>query len=164
MKYLLFLAALLLSGDHACAQVQIGCIVPGTNVVAPCSSTNPLSVTPQASASGGGTASHTLSAANDNATQLITGNHTVYSVVLTNTTSTEYFLKLYDTATMTSGQCGSQPVLMTFPAPASSNPQRFESAIGVQVQNGIGFCLTANLVDTDDNSAATGVAIDIVYK
>jgi len=158
----LLVACLLSTALHA--QAQIGCVIPGTNVVAPCSSSNPLSVTPQASVTGGGTPSHTLSAASDNATQLVTGQHTIYSAVLTNTTSTIYYFKFYDTATMTTGQCGSQAVLMTLPVPISANPQRFESAIGIQVQNGIGFCLTLNANDTDDTSAAAGVILDIVYK
>jgi hypothetical protein len=111
--------------------------------------------------SNGGAASHYLSAASTNSTLVSSGKRNIMNVVATNTTATTYYLKLYDKATAPT--CGTDTPIQTYPI-AAGQTTPLVSPNGIAVVSGVGFCLTGALPDADATSAATGVAINFVYK
>lgn len=126
-------------------------------------------VTPIASATGGATAYHLAggTAASTNSTLVSTGAHTVYSINVINTTSTIYYLRIYDSAAAPT--CSSATgALMTIPVPNASAAGAGVAlpfgATGFLVSSGFGFCVTGGGADTDNTSAATGVYINATYK
>lgn len=105
------------------------------------------------------------SAATTNATNCKASAGNLYEIHVTNTTTTNYFLRLYNLAAAPT--CSSATgFIETVPAlGASANggingrmsyPQAFST--------GIGFCLTGGGSSTDNTNAATGVYITILYK
>ena len=124
------------------------------------------SVVPIAGPSGGATPSHFLSAANTNATNIKASQGTIYQIVAINTTVTMYYLKFYDLAVAPT--CNTTPVVGTFPVPfgASNSGGGFTIPLptGMRFTKGIGFCLTSGIADNDNGNAATGVAIDVLWK
>lgn len=111
------------------------------------------------------TRAHYLSAASTNSTSVKASAGAVYSIVAVNTTATLYYLKFYDKAAAPT--CASDTVVMTIPVPASATggpPVQVSPQFGIGFANGIGFCLTGGLADNDNTNAASGVAINIVYR
>jgi hypothetical protein len=146
-----------------------GKAVPGVGLicvgVGPCgTAANPLVVSGSGATSGGATPAHYLSAASTNATNVKASAGNVYALAVINTTATLYYLKLYDKATAPT--CNSDAVLQTYPVPASTAGAGFVLPlnVGMSFSAGIGFCLTGGLADNDNTNAATGVAINFVYK
>lgn len=110
---------------------------------------------------------HYLSAASTNATAVKAQPGAVYSIVAQNTTTTIYYLKLYDKATAPT--CASDPVKATIPLPATPAAGTgiavvIDYTVGLGFNAGIGFCLTAGIADNDNTNAATGVAINFGYR
>ena len=109
-----------------------------------------------------------LSAASNNATNVKSSAGVLCSLNLFNTTTTVYYLKLYNTSSAPT--CASDTVLHTIPIP----PASAAGEIGGVVPNlsvyagafstGISYCLVANFADNDNTSAATGVLINYSYK
>jgi hypothetical protein len=81
--------------------------------------------------------------------------------VAVNTTATAYYLKFYNKATAPT--CGTDPVVWTIPLPANgiAIPLPDTSAI---FSAGLGFCIVANLVDTDNTNAAVGIAVNLAIS
>jgi len=124
---------------------------------------------PVGSTTGGATAYHLAggTAASTNSTLVSTGAHTVYSINAINTTSTTYFLRIYDQASAPT--CSSATgALMSIPIPnaaaAGAGVSLPFGATGFLVASGFGFCVTGGGADTDNTSAATGVYINATYK
>ena len=120
----------------------------------------------QSATTGGGTPIHYLSAASTNSNNVKGSAGTIYEVTAINTTSTIYYLKLYDKATAPT--CGTDTPVHTYPIPVNStNGGGFTinfSSVGLAFANGIGFCLTGAIADNDATNAATGVAMNFSYK
>jgi hypothetical protein len=104
------------------------------------------------------------SAATTNATEVWVGSSLVKQIFVTNSTTTVYWFKLYDTATTPT--CNTTPVVFKGAVPASASVGGFSVSLpdGLQFQNGVGFCLTANQADSDNTAAATGVVINFAIK
>lgn len=107
---------------------------------------------------------HYLSTASTNATSVKATPGALYSVVAVNTSATVYYLKLYDKATAPT--CASDTVVQTYPVPPNTayNPVVIPFTAPVGFQAGIGFCLTGGIADNDNTNAATGVAINLVFR
>jgi hypothetical protein len=107
-----------------------------------------------------------LSAATTNATSVTSTNTALFNIITFNTTTTVYYLKLYDKASAPT--CNSDTVVATYPVPfgASNAVGGFMMARTVPAEFllGLAFCLTGGLADNDNTSAATGVAINFEYR
>lgn len=110
---------------------------------------------------------HLLSQSNDNSTLIKAGVSVVTAVVAVNTTGTMYYLKFYNTAVAPT--CGTTTVQWTYPVPFGASSSGGGVVVplpnpGVNFNLGIGICITAGIADSDDTSAAAGVAVDIAYQ
>lgn len=107
------------------------------------------------------------SAATNNSTLVASGARTLYALpAIINTTSTVYYLRLYNGASAPTCSSGTGEVF-SIPIPASSTgagavPQL--GPLGVAFSAGLGFCLTGGAAANDNTSAATGVTVNVVYK
>lgn len=105
------------------------------------------------------------SAATTNATNCKGAAGNVIGVYVTNTTTTNYFLRLYNlsSAPTCSSSTGFVETIPALGAAANgggiSRPQVLQA-----FSTGIGFCLTGGGSSTDNTNAATGVYITILYK
>lgn len=111
----------------------------------------------------GGTAASTNSASIKGSA----GN--LLAMVALNTTTTVYYLKLYDSssAPTCSSASGIAHVYPIPPAAAAGGVGGFVVPIpvaGEGYSSGIGFCVTGGGSDTDNTNAATGVFIEASYK
>lgn len=106
------------------------------------------------------------SAAATNATNCKNGAGLLYGVEVINTTSTIYFLRLYNLST--SPTCSSATgFVRTVPIPHASGAGAGIAnfyTVGETYGTGIGFCLTAGGSSTDNTSAAVGIYITLHYK
>lgn len=119
--------------------------------------------------SGGTTAYGLQTAATTNSTSVKASSGVLYGMNLINTTTTIYYLRMYDSASAPT--CSSATgFVRTWPVPpaaaagggggiAVSLP-----STGTQFASGIGFCVTGGPTSTDNTSAATGVFINLDYK
>lgn len=108
--------------------------------------------------------SHWLSQASLNPTLVNSGKTNLTLVVPINTTTTLYYLKLYDKATAPS--CGTDTPVQTYPIPFGASNAGGGIALplspgGLKFFNGLGWCLTGGIADNDTTNAATGVAINM---
>jgi hypothetical protein len=110
------------------------------------------------------------SAANTNPTLVRAGNSLLKSLIVINTTTTLFFLKFFDTATLpTQTTCGTNTVVLKIPVPfgatnAGGGVAMAISPDGLQFYNGIAFCLVGGIADSDTSNAATGVVINLGVK
>lgn len=105
-----------------------------------------------------------LSTASTNSTLVNgSGQDILKWILATNTTSTTYYLKVYDTSSAPS--CGSGTPKLRIPLLPNStgNGQLAAGFDDTRFPSGIGFCLTGALADNDTTNAATGVTINIGY-
>lgn len=109
---------------------------------------------------------HYLSANSNNSTNVKASAGTIYDVATINTTTTLYYLKLYNKAVAPT--CGTDTPVWTMGVPFGNSNSGggfiFPVSVGILFLNGIGFCLTANAADNDNTSAATGLQINIAYQ
>jgi hypothetical protein len=107
--------------------------------------------------------SHFLSLATTNCTLIQTGKTVLHDLIPINTTTTLYYLKLFNKATQP--VAGTDVPVWTIPIPfGASNAGGGlvdPSTMGVVFQAGLGFCLTGAIADLDTTPAATGVVINI---
>ena len=115
---------------------------------------------------GGANTCYVSSAATTNATNCKASAGTLYDVSVVNTTSTLYYLRLYNLAAAPT--CSSSTGFVeSIPIPHNAgNGGGIQKPfpIGRNYSAGIGFCLTANGTSTDNNAAATGLYVSIGYK
>lgn len=122
-----------------------------------------------AGTTGGATQYGLQSAATTNSTSVKASAGVLYGLNPLNTTTTLYYLRMYDSATAPT--CSSATnFIRTWPVPpaaaaggAGGVAVKLPEA-GVQFSNGIAFCLTGGPTSTDNTSAATGVFINLDYK
>lgn len=102
---------------------------------------------------------HYFSGASTNSTLVRTGPVRLLAIAVVNSTTTIYYLKLYDKATAPT--CNSDPVSWTLPILVSTvAPTLVPLPAGLRFFSGLGFCLTGAIADNDNTNAATGVAIN----
>lgn len=144
----------------------------------PVSSGNPLpvaissggTVQPVPGTSGGCTPYHLSggTAASTNSTSVKGSLGNLCDLVAINTTTTVYYLRLYDSASAPtcSSATGVKHVYPIPPAVAAGAAGGIvrSLALGESYANGIGFCVTGGSGDTDTTNAATGVFIEGSYK
>ena len=102
-----------------------------------------------------------LSLSSDNATLVLAGPVTLSALAPINTTTTLYYLKLFDK--VTAPVCGTDVPKWTVPVPYGASNSGGGVALptgGLLFSSGFGFCLVGGIADTDDSSAAPGVAIN----
>lgn len=112
--------------------------------------------------------SYTASAASTNATSVKATPGAVTGYSLTNTTTTIYYLRMYNLATAPTCSSSTGFVETIAVPPASSaglagGRERHHTA-AQDFTTGIGFCLTGGASSTDNTNAATGVQITILYR
>lgn len=103
-----------------------------------------------------------LSTASTNSTLVRAGRTNLLVLLPINTTTTLYYLKLYNKATAPT--CGTDTPLWTVPVPFGASNSGGGVALpmgGLLFPLGLGFCLTGAIGDADTTNAATGVAINL---
>lgn len=115
-----------------------------------------------------GLTSYTAAGASTNATNVKNAAGTVYGYSLTNTTTTIYYLRMYNlasapTCSSATGYVGTIPIP---PAAAAGGAggREITKNIGQAFTTGVGFCITGGASSTDNTNAATGVFVEILYK
>ncbi len=102
-----------------------------------------------------------LSTASTNATLVQAGRTYVKVILPINTTTTVYYLKLYDKATAPT--CGTDTPKWRIPVPYGASNSGGGISLpndGLQFQLGFGFCLVGGIADNDSSNAATGVTLN----
>jgi len=115
---------------------------------------------------GGTSTCYLSSAASTNSTNCKASAGQVYGFQVINTTSSIYYLRMYNSASAPT--CSSATgFVRTIPIPHASGAGSgvgFSQTVGSAYGTGIGFCLTGGGSSTDNTNAATGVYISILYK
>lgn len=115
-----------------------------------------------------GLTSYTAAGASTNATSVKGSAGTVYHYTLTNTSTTIYYLRMYNlsSAPTCSSATGYVATIPIPPAAAAGGAggREIPKNIGQAFTTGIGFCVTGGASSTDNTSAATGVFVEILYK
>lgn len=115
-----------------------------------------------------GLTSYTAAGASTNATNVKNAAGTVYGYSLTNTTTTIYYLRMYNLASAPT--CSSSTgYVSTIPIPPAAaaggaGGREITKNIRQAFTTGIGFCVTGGASSTDNTNAATGVFVEILYK
>lgn len=109
-----------------------------------------------------------LSAASTNSTNCKATAGTWYGYDLINTTTTIYYLRLYNTAgaptcSSATGFIRSIPIPPASSAGGAGGAIRI-AAVPVAYATGIGYCLTGGSSSTDNTNAATGVFGALLYR
>ncbi len=105
------------------------------------------------------------SAASTNSTSVKGSAGNVYMIRAINTTSTLYYLRMYNSSSAPT--CSSATGFVeSIPIPASTTGAGFviSQPMGQAYSTGVGFCLTGGGSSTDNTNAATGVYLTILYK
>ena len=142
-----------------------GLFLAASAALASYSGNGPFPVYPNATAAGGASAYHLISAASTNATSVKNSAGTVYSIAAYNNGSTIAYLKFSDSASAPS--CGTTAVTQTYLIPANGNGAgiNFALPVGLSFANGIGLCVTGGIADNDTTAVtASAVVVDITYK
>jgi hypothetical protein len=104
-----------------------------------------------------------ISAASTNSNLVRAGRTTLHEIVTINTTTTIYYLKLYNK--VTAPVCGTDTPLWTVPVPFGASNAGGGIALPTSLffPAGLGFCLTGAVADNDTTPAATGIVINLGY-
>lgn len=115
-----------------------------------------------------GLTSYTAAGASTNATSVKGSAGTVYGMSLSNTTTTVYYLRMYNLST--SPTCSSSTgYVSTIPIPPAAaagqvGGREITKNIGQAFTTGIAYCITGGSSSTDNTNAATGVFVEVLYK
>lgn len=115
--------------------------------------------------SGGLLNSSVVAAASTNSTNVKATFGQVFALSLGSVSSSAAYLKLYDKATAPT--CGTDTPVARFPIPSLTTGGVSNVAIpyGMSFFNGIGYCLTNGIADSNSGSvAASGFTVNIWYK
>lgn len=110
---------------------------------------------------------HLVAAASTNSTLIATGKHTVFSIELGGIGSSPAYVKIYDKATAPT--CGTDTPIKTLIIPVSSTAANGAGSnmpfpLGIQVNNGLGICVTGGIADSDTTAvAASSFVANIDY-
>lgn len=104
-----------------------------------------------------------LSTNTTNSTLVGTGNYNLLTGIVVNTTTTLYYLKLYNKAT--APVCGTDTPLWTVPVPFASGNAAGGFVLplggGLKFPSGLGFCITSGIADNNTGAAAAGVVVNL---
>jgi hypothetical protein len=140
----------------------------GDNSTINTTSDGALWVAPVAATNGGTTPCYLSSAATTNSTNCKASAGQLYGFDLMNTTTTVYYLRLYNLSTAPT--CSSSTgFIRSIPVPPASVAGGVggvvrDLSLGETYGTGLGFCLTGGGGSTDNTSAATGVYITLQYR
>lgn len=130
--------------------------------------TTPWLVAPgtEATTANSGLTSYLTSAASTNSTSVKGSAGNVYGISLINTTTTNYFLRMYNSssAPTCSSATGFIETIPALGAAANGGGISRPWTVAQGYTTGIGFCLTGGGSSTDNTNAATGVYVTILYK
>lgn len=106
--------------------------------------------------------------ASTNFTNVLNAAGTVYHYSLTNTTTTIYYLRMYNlttapTCSSATGFVESIPIPPAGAAGQAGGRERIQN-IGQAFPTGISYCITASPGSTANDAAAAGVFVTILYK
>lgn len=106
------------------------------------------------------------SAASTNSTSVKGSAGNLYAIHITNTTTTNYFLRLYNasSAPTCSSATGFIESIPALGASANGGVNGRTNGVPQAFSTGIAFCLTGGGASTDNTNAATGVYLTLVYK
>lgn len=133
-------------------------------------STDPVGVLPKATATGGTSGCAIVSAASTNATSCATAAGGFYGFDITNTTTTLYYLRLYNTAGAPTCSSATGFIRSIALVPAAAAGGVGGNYLSLSIPNtgsfttGIGYCITAGSSSTDNTNAAVGLLGEIRYK
>lgn len=118
---------------------------------------------------GGDTPYGLQTAASTNSTLVSTGAHTLRGMSLINTTTTIYYLRMYDaavapTCSSATGYSRSWPIPPASSSGLAGGIAPSLSPAGVAFVAGLAFCVTGGPSSTDNTNAAVGVFINLDYK
>lgn len=103
-----------------------------------------------------------LTTASTNSNLVKTGRTQLRVVVPINTTTTIYYLKLYNKATAPT--CGTDTPLWTIPVPFGATNSGSGMALateGLMFPLGLGICVVGGIADNDNSNAAAGLVINL---
>jgi hypothetical protein len=111
--------------------------------------------------------SRIVSAASLNPTLIHPGKTNLTTLIPLNTTTTIYFLKLYDKATAPT--CGTDTPVWTIPLQVAAASSVGGIAVplpsgGIHFYLGLGACITGAFADSDTTNAATGIVINSSFQ
>lgn len=145
----------------AAGTASIGTVQPGNTA-----NTTPWLVSLIPPTTGGVSTCYLSSAASTNSTSCKASAGQLYNVRVINTTSTIYYLRLYNSSSAPT--CSSATGFVeSIPIPHGSGAGAGVAnslTIGQTFGTGLGFCLTGGGGSTDNTNAATGVYISLLYK
>lgn len=124
------------------------------------------SIAATATQNAGTSTCYITSAASTNSTNCKGSAGSVYEIHVTNTTTTNYFLRLYNlsSAPTCSSATGFIETVPALGAAANGGVNGRLNGVPQAYGTGIGFCLTGGGSSTDNTNAATGVYVTILYK
>lgn len=108
-------------------------------------------------------AGHWLSAADNNATLVKAAPAQLFGIIVVNTTATDYFLKVYDKVSAPAPASDTGRIILSIPVRGDDKAEVIIPQ-GVATSAGLGFALVGGIADNDNTAAATGVAINLLYK
>ena len=124
-----------------------------------------MSITATEAQQGQGSPKSYLSAGTTNCTLVQGGSVTMLSGLYINTTAALYYLKIYDTATTpVPGMTPVRRIPVPFGAASAGGGVMDIPPGGLNLRNGLGFCLTGAIADNDVTVAATGVTINFSIR
>jgi hypothetical protein len=146
------------AGNNNIGDVDVASIAAGTNLIG--------DVKVRAATANGTTPCYVAAGASTNATNCKASAGLVYVYELTNTTSTIYYLRMYNssgspTCSSSTGYVRSIPIPHATGAGGGivvSNP------VGETFGTGVSFCITGGASSTDNTNAATGVFVTLQYN
>jgi hypothetical protein len=109
---------------------------------------------------------HVDSLATNNSTLIFASTATrpvisVFGFNAINTNATTAYLKFYNKATAPT--CGTDIPKLVFQLPQNV-PVTKAFLMGIPFDLGIGICIVANVISTDNTAATTGISVDIAHK
>lgn len=116
----------------------------------------------------GATPYHLVATNSTNSNLIQIGQHTVFSIELGGIGAAPAYVKLYDKATAPT--CGTDIPVKTLIIPVASTAANGAGSnlpfpIGIQVQNGLGICVTGGIADNDATSvAASSFVVNVDYR
>ena len=117
---------------------------------------------PSSTVGGFTTFSHIVSAATTNATSVKATAGTLGKMILTNTSASMKFVKIYNKASAPT--VGTDTPVMTIGVPATSVINALDNAAGLRLTTGIAFAITGGVANNDTTAVALNdVVVDIEY-
>ena len=111
---------------------------------------------------------YATSAASNNSTNCKSSAGNLYGISVINTTTTIYYLRLYNLASAPtcSSATGFVETVPILPLPSGGTGVAYLRSVtaGQAFSTGLGFCITGGGGSTDNTSAATGIYLTLLYK